>query len=390
MTSGNSSASPSDPAARAVGQAYLLLVVSLLLVVTLGAVVQFVSLTVGLVLTEVVLILGPAVVFVRRKGLPVVEALGWRPVRWGDGLVAVVVGVTCWGAAAGLVVLCEPLIGAPPEIPGLVPHSVAELLWILVCAAVLPGICEETLFRGAIQGVLWRRGSRWAVLVTAVLFAAFHVNPVVVLPLFFLGVVFGTLAARTGSALPAILAHVANNAASATMAYLFHDNPDPTAAYVPMACLAAGCIVTLPLAWWHTRGRDPAPPILATVPAGVGRVLPWVLGLAGGAVALVLAALLVAGFALVGIQTVPNEDLEPLYHRGDHLILFKAGTLPLDLEVGDVVVFELDGQEVLGTLTEVGEEEVQVSHAGSERRLPLEQVKAKVVHVVGELGERDG
>lgn len=390
MISGDSSSSSTAPARRSVGQAYVLFVVSLLLVVTLGAAAQLASLTVGLIVTEVLLILGPAVVFVRRKGLPVAQALGWRPIAWGDGLLAVAVGVTSWGAAAGMVVLCEPLLGPPPEVPGLVPHSVPQLLWILFCGAVLPGICEETLLRGAIQGLLWRRGGRWAVLVTAVLFAAFHVNPWILLPLLLLGVVFGTLAARTGSVLPAVLAHFAANATSSTMSYLFHADPDPTAAYVPLAWLAAGCVVVLPLAWQHTRGRDPAPPILAAVPAAVGRVLPWVLGLAGAAVALLLVALLVAGLALVGVQTVPDDDLAPLYQRGDHLVLFKAGTLPLDLEVGDVVAFDVDGEEVLGTLTEVGEEEVQVRHAGSEHRLPRERVKAKVVHVVGDLGGDDG
>jgi len=382
MVSEDSKAVDTRPAVRSLGQAYLLYAASLLLVVTLGAAVQLVTVTLGLVVTELLLILAPALWFVRRKGLAAREALRLRPIGASDALLSIAVGVTGWGVAAGIAQLSIRLLGEPPPVAGLQARSLPHLLWILLCAAVLPGVCEEVLFRGVLQGVLRRRGERWAVLVTALLFAAYHLHPWIFVPALFLGIVFGTLVQRTGSLLPGILAHTATNTMAYTMLYRYGDDAEPSSYGGVMALLAAGCVITFPLAWLHTRGRHPAPPLLASVPAAAGRLLPWVVGIAGGALALAVAALLILGLLLVGVATVPGDDLEPRYHRGDRLILLEAGTLPLDLEVGDVVAFEADGGRALGILDALDEEAVEVRQGGALHRLPRSRITAKVVHVL--------
>ncbi len=50
---------------RRCGQVYVLFGVSLLLVITIGSVVQLISMPIGLSITELVLILLPAILFVR-------------------------------------------------------------------------------------------------------------------------------------------------------------------------------------------------------------------------------------------------------------------------------------------------------------------------------------
>jgi len=202
----------STSADRRTGQAYILFAVSLLLVLTVGVVVQMRSMRIGLAMTEVTLILLPAILFVRWKRLPVADALRWRPISLATALLSIAVGITGQGVAAGIAVLSEPLLGELPSMPALEPQTVSDLLWVLFIAALLPGLCEETLFRGALQGVLRRKGRWKGVVITALLFAVYHVAPSMFPHAFFLGIVQGVLVLRTGSTVSDMLAHAANNA----------------------------------------------------------------------------------------------------------------------------------------------------------------------------------
>ncbi len=82
----------------------------------------------------------------------------------------------------------------------------------LLLLAVLPGVCEELLFRGAVLGLL-RKGlpAGVAVVVQAALFALAHVYGFKWAPTFGVGLATGWLVVRTGSLLPAMVLHVLHN-----------------------------------------------------------------------------------------------------------------------------------------------------------------------------------
>ena len=83
----------------------------------------------------------------------------------------------------------------------------------LVVLALLPGVCEELIFRGVLARGL---ASRWhpalAVGLSALLFSGYHLSAVQAIPTLLLGLALGTLALRTRSLVPGMLAHVLNNA----------------------------------------------------------------------------------------------------------------------------------------------------------------------------------
>lgn len=93
-------------------------------------------------------------------------------------------------------------------------------LWVaLLVFAVLPGICEEILFRGyLLAGIRDRLSLFQTVLVVAVIFGLFHVQiekiPVVTL----LGMLLAFVCLRSGSLYPAILIHIANNGLAIALA----------------------------------------------------------------------------------------------------------------------------------------------------------------------------
>ncbi len=69
--------------------------------------------------------------------------------------------------------LLERLAGALPFAVR-VPETPAELSQMLLMSALLPGICEELLFRGGVMGAWERRGAARALVMASVLFAALH------------------------------------------------------------------------------------------------------------------------------------------------------------------------------------------------------------------------
>jgi membrane protease YdiL (CAAX protease family) len=86
-------------------------------------------------------------------------------------------------------------------------------VWVTFLAVVVLGpITEEFLFRGVIlQGFLRNYGRRKAVIVSALLFALFHLNPWQFPVAFLLGIVLGWWLAVTGSLLPCLFGHALAN-----------------------------------------------------------------------------------------------------------------------------------------------------------------------------------
>jgi membrane protease YdiL (CAAX protease family) len=88
----------------------------------------------------------------------------------------------------------------------------ASIAWLIVLICVVVPIGEEIFFRGFVFGGLRARwGVPAAAAASAVFFAAVHLQLVHGLPIFLLGVLLALAYQRTGSLVPAIVAHALNN-----------------------------------------------------------------------------------------------------------------------------------------------------------------------------------
>jgi len=112
-----------------------------------------------------------------------------------------------------------------------------ELALIVLSVSIAAPVCEEFFFRGILlRGLKLPRfthedASRRAILVSAIIFSAFHLDPVGFLARVELGMVFGWLFVRTGSLWPGIMAHAANNLVSTVLFFAakqFESPREPT------------------------------------------------------------------------------------------------------------------------------------------------------------------
>jgi len=98
------------------------------------------------------------------------------------------------------------------DVGGLLLRSGWSETVMIAVISLLPAFCEELAFRGGLQSALaGRRSPARAIGLSALVFAAFHLDPVRFPGVLLLGLAFGWLAWRTGSVWPSMAAHAVNN-----------------------------------------------------------------------------------------------------------------------------------------------------------------------------------
>ncbi len=102
-------------------------------------------------------------------------------------------------------------------------NSMKDFIYAFVMVALLPAIGEELMFRGIVQRVFreWFKNVNTAIIVTAVLFSAMHMQFYGFIPRMLLGILLGYLYVWSGSLWLPILAHLVNNGAAVILTYLF-------------------------------------------------------------------------------------------------------------------------------------------------------------------------
>jgi sodium transport system permease protein len=175
---------------------------------------------------------------------------------------AFLIGISGWTVVAGLLVRILP----PPESLARALEKVLLLdgrqapiwiIWLLI--GLTPGICEELFFRGFVLSGLRRLGPWRAVLIAALMFGLAHSSIYRLLPTAFLGALFGLTVWRTGSIVPAIVAHAVNNGLMATIAMSpaaaawlgMHGEP-----FLPWRYALAGSVILGVGVWLVAGGGD--------------------------------------------------------------------------------------------------------------------------------------
>ena len=103
------------------------------------------------------------------------------------------------------------LVGYTPASLNIPDSGVGNFLLCTLIVCILPAFFEELLFRGIVLNGSKRLGDVFAALTTGALFCLYHHSPQQTIYQFILGVLFGLLAVKSGSIIPAMLFHFLNN-----------------------------------------------------------------------------------------------------------------------------------------------------------------------------------
>lgn len=124
----------------------------------------------------------------------------------------------------------------------------------VIIIGLLPAICEELFFRGALQRILIQiTRSPWAgIIITGFLFSALHLQFQGFLPRMFLGIVLGILYWYSGSLWTCILAHFVNNAVQ-VIAISFAPKYINTHPDAPLLASLISGVAVWAILWYYRR-----------------------------------------------------------------------------------------------------------------------------------------
>jgi sodium transport system permease protein len=222
----------SPPRLPAIDEAIALVAIIILLLFYIQPSLMQFGLIPTIIITQVFLLFGPAVILAWLGNWRWADTFQLRAPRIPAVIGAILLGIGLAPASALLSYLQQKVWPAPPQaqrfmeqlfVPALQHHPIL----IPALVGVFAGVFEELLFRGPIQTALLRKSKPSnAILITAILFAAAHLD-LHGLPLrAALGVILGWIVYRTGSIFPAILVHALYDATQlGILAWQIHHDP---------------------------------------------------------------------------------------------------------------------------------------------------------------------
>lgn len=209
--------------------ANLLYLLTMLLVITAGSIVQGLNLSLGLIATEFVLILLPAMIFLRVKKIPLKEALRIGKIRPSVAATCLFMGISTYLFSVLIENVMMQISGQPPVImpASSMPKGTTESIFYFLALALAAPLCEESLFRGAVQGSYEaHKSTTLAIVIPALMFAFYHFRLSGLPGLLPVAFLLGYVAWRTRSIVGTILIHIGMNASAAVVTLLSLNSSD--------------------------------------------------------------------------------------------------------------------------------------------------------------------
>ncbi|MEQ8187405.1 MAG: ABC transporter permease subunit/CPBP intramembrane protease [Candidatus Eremiobacterota bacterium] len=190
----------------------------------------------GVYMIQLLLIFSPSIIFLYFWKYDIKEILRIRGFSIGTILIAILLGLSGMVVTMQISALQNVFFPFPSAEKVLGPlldvlkakNGLADFLIKFSMIALLPALCEETLFRGVLQSTLEKhlKNRLHAIIYTAVIFGMFHMSPYRFIPTMIIGLYLGYLAQRSKSIFPGMLVHAINNGLVYIVIYFMPEN-DP-------------------------------------------------------------------------------------------------------------------------------------------------------------------
>lgn len=209
-----------EPNLQSIMRFYLVVFIMLLF---FGSLLQGWHFEMGMIATQVLIILLPAIWYWRRYRVDQTVFARLHPLKRNFVPIILLLSVSMWllnmviatGLVTGLMQLgFEPVVVIEP------PQTAQQYLIYILVLSVFAGTCEEILFRGTIMPAMEKHGLVPAIVFSSLLFALFHGSFLSLISTFMLGVVMAVIVIKTGSLWGGIFYHMLNNFYAATYLYI--------------------------------------------------------------------------------------------------------------------------------------------------------------------------
>ena len=199
----------------------------------------------------------PGLLLARKYGA---EGMRLGPLPMGMAVMSVLVAVLCVPAVNALTLLWSALLeglGLALAETDIAMETTGDLMMGVLALGVMPGICEELLFRGAVLGGYEGHGTKRAIFISALLFASLHGSVQGLPGQFLMGLVLGTVVCHSGSLYAGMILHTTYNSALLMLTYAIRDIPvddggtllEGLGGGIGMLSIVLECAVVLAILW---------------------------------------------------------------------------------------------------------------------------------------------
>lgn len=207
-------------------------IITVFLFLTLGGLVQNYDLNLGLLFTNIFILLGYVLLVSKIRNLDLKEIFSFKKVN--PTIVFRMFFLTIFlylflipiNSLVSTFILknipaLEKLLDQIPT-----PSNGIELVKSIFFIAVLPAIFEELFFRGFLFKSLEKFGVKSKIILSSLFFTFLHFNPLNFVGPLFIGMVYGYLRHRTDSIFPSMICHFFNNSLAVILSYFVTATPD--------------------------------------------------------------------------------------------------------------------------------------------------------------------
>ena len=214
------------------------------------------------------ILLAATLIYLKVCGDDMKTTLRIRPIHIGSFFLVILLAFTI-RPVAGFITLIANLFFKDVTTTTMTEKVMQNLSLSIFTTAFLPGLVEETIFRGVVYSRVRKANPIKGILLSALFFGIAHMNFQQFCYAFFLGIVFGFLIEATDSIVSSMTAHMVFNASSLLLTYLLSkadifktaaNNASSTSiatiiASVPMALIGLLLSILLILAIAYLNGR---------------------------------------------------------------------------------------------------------------------------------------
>lgn len=178
---------------------------------------------------EIFIIAIPSIWLLKKEGLPLKEALKLNRIGFKNILLIFLIAILTYPIAVFFQAIFITILNMfitleVDQLPEII--SQMPFLTSVFFIAILPGLCEELMFRATIMKAYEKIGMKKAILISAVLFALFHFTLINFIGPLVLGIIFGIMVYKTNSIYSSMIAHSINNSIALVLNYFLMKNAD--------------------------------------------------------------------------------------------------------------------------------------------------------------------